>query len=125
MRDIDSIRRELEKAHQGLPSWPKVSAKYGITPAMAWRIVNEDGYEPKRADIRVKLDLPALAEVPVCRKCGHAHVTKRCTAHRNSRPKRQPPIRIADCTPEERAEVLALTPEQRRRRLLQIMPEWF
>ena len=36
------------------------------------------GAEPKRAELRVALGLPALIPAPACRACGVVHVKKRC-----------------------------------------------
>lgn len=44
---------------------------------MAFRVAN--GYEPKDATIRKRLGLPVTATVVCCKKCGGAHMAKRCT----------------------------------------------
>ena len=62
--DIVHLSSKLEERHKTLSSWPAVASEYGVSPIMAWRIVNE-GYQPKRADIRAALGLPQLFPV-VC-----------------------------------------------------------
>jgi len=48
-----------------------------------------------------------------------------CTANSNDRPRRQPPVRVANCTEAERAEIMAQPLDERKRRLLDYMPEWY
>ena len=82
MKTIHTVRREIGRAYtraeKDKRKWRVVAAQFGLTPAMAWRIVNQE-YEPKEPHIRARLELPALAPAPVCPKCGDVHVTKRCT----------------------------------------------
>jgi len=80
-------------------SYTWLEEKYSVNRWYLWNIINMNRYIPPRK-VRDKLGI------------------------RISR-NRQSPIRIGKCTPEELAEIKALTPEQRRRRLLQLMPEWF
>ncbi len=44
--------------HRAYGSWRKVAEQFEISPAMAWRLVNEPDYEPKDPEIRRKLGLP-------------------------------------------------------------------
>jgi hypothetical protein len=81
MRNIGTISRELRKSYHRLGRWRAVGAAYGITAGMAWRIARQ-GYEPKDPLIRIKLELPARAMAPVCRRCGAVHVSKRCSRSR-------------------------------------------
>lgn len=81
---LDTVRRKLAKSYLERRTWRSVAAEFGISPAMAWRIVMQ-GYEPHEAHIRFLLKLPALLPAPVCLKCGAVHVTKRCTANQNTR----------------------------------------
>jgi hypothetical protein len=89
MTRLDTIRHKIKKAYRKRHNWRDVGAEFGITGGMAYRIAM-DGYEPKRASIRVKLGLPAFLPAPVCPKCGVVHVAKRCTARR--KPKHKPLI---------------------------------
>jgi len=73
----------LRAHHQGL-NWRQIGKVYRITGGMAYRIANEQGYEPKDVHIRYILGLPALVPAPVCEKCGEVHLTKRCTRRRKS-----------------------------------------
>ena len=61
-----NIVRERLVAHldSGM-SYRVIAARYDVTPAMGWRIINE-GYEPSRVDIREKLGYKY-----VCPNCGH------------------------------------------------------
>lgn len=79
MATIDSVRRKVQKAYKKLHNWRRVGDELGISEGLAWRLANEDGYEPKDPHIRVRLGLPALAPAPVCGRCGEVHVAKRCT----------------------------------------------
>jgi len=74
---LGDIRREIKKSYKELQDWRKVAKKYDLTPAMAWRIAVQ-GYEPKNAQIRLKLGLPSMAPAPVCPYCGVVHVKKHC-----------------------------------------------
>lgn len=85
MRDIDTLRHELKKSyhsHAGKGGWRAVGKEFGIDDAMAWRIVNEVGYEPREPKIRTRLELPAYMEVPVCPICGEVHLKKSCPQKR-------------------------------------------
>lgn len=77
--DIETLKRSLRRAYNRLGSWQAVGERYGVNRGIAWRIVNEEKYEPKGAHIRARLGLPALVPAPVCRKCGEVHTTQRCT----------------------------------------------
>lgn len=79
MRELGSVRRDIEKAYRKLGNWRAVGEKFGISEGMAWRIVHE-GYEPRDAMIRLRLELPAMGVAPVCPRCGIVHVKKRCAA---------------------------------------------
>jgi hypothetical protein len=79
--DIGYIVHKLQKSYLKLQNWRDVGAEFGITGGMAWRIARQ-GYEPKDAGIRIRLGLPARAMVPVCRRCGIVHVSKRCSRRR-------------------------------------------
>ena len=76
MRTIAALRRELLSLHQE-KSWRSVGEAFDIPGRTAHRIATSD-YEPKRADIRFHLGLPALIPAPACLKCGQLHVSKRC-----------------------------------------------
>ena len=82
MRSLDSVRRDARRRYGELQNWRKVGAAMGISEGMAWRLANEEGYEPKDAHIRVHLGLPALVPAPACVRCGEVHVTKRCVKRR-------------------------------------------
>ena len=81
MKDLGSIRRELRKAYSEARrmngGWREVGARYGISPAMAWRIAKRK-YEPKDPKIRVRLGLPTRVEVSACPSCGEVHLKKHC-----------------------------------------------
>lgn len=81
MSDLGRLRVGLSSAYERVHNWRVVAAEFHITSGMAWRIAVE-GYEPRDAHIRYILGLPALVLVPVCRKCGEAHIPQRCTANR-------------------------------------------
>jgi hypothetical protein len=85
--NIGTLRRKLRKAHKTKrtgprgehlkTSWAAVGRDLGIPGGTAHRIATSD-YEPKRADIRFHLGLPALIPAPACSKCGQLHVSRRC-----------------------------------------------
>lgn len=80
-----AVRQRLAEAYRRLKNWRAVGREFGISEGMAWRLVNEAGYEPKDAHIRVRLGLPALMPAPVCGRCGEVHVAKRCLRERTAR----------------------------------------
>ena len=53
-----------------------LAKKYGVSHGVIQRILA--GHEPKRADIRRALGLPALVSVSACPDCGEGHVKSRC-----------------------------------------------
>lgn len=93
------LQNAIRAAYKAQGAWRKVGRQFGITPAMAWRIVNQ-GYDPKTPEIRHRLGLPALIPTPPCGKCGAVHVSKRCTAK-----------------PREYRDLFAMPPEELLRRL--------
>ena len=54
---IGNVRRKIREAYRREGNWEKVSRRFGVSKAMAWRIANEPGYEPKDPTIRKKLGL--------------------------------------------------------------------
>jgi hypothetical protein len=62
MATIKTVKTSLRMAYNDLDSWRKVGAKFGITGAMAFRIVRRD-YEPKTNEIRGVLGLPPSSKV--------------------------------------------------------------
>jgi len=95
---IDAYKNEFLAYHGKVASWRKVAEPYSIHPNMARLIAN--GYDPGNR-IREKLRLPDKAKVEVCRSCGVAHTTKRCTSTNHS--PRPPRISIRLDNPESAA----------------------
>ena len=60
------IQARVKELYGVLGSWPKVGAKLGVSPAMAWRVAKQ-GYEPKDPEIRKKLGFPEIIQVKVHR----------------------------------------------------------
>ena len=75
--DISKVRANIAKEYDIQRNWRNVADTFHISPAMAWRIVNQD-VEPKKIHIRKALGLSCLALAPVCAQCGEVHTTKRC-----------------------------------------------
>lgn len=73
------VVRKLKAEYRRLGRWQSVADIYQVNPAVVWRLVNEENYEPKGYDERRRLGLDVFAPAPVCPKCGVVHVTKRCT----------------------------------------------
>jgi len=65
VRDLSALIEHLENERLE-KSWTALAKEYGLYPAILWRIVNEE-YEPKRSDIRRKLGLPQVIQVPIQR----------------------------------------------------------
>ena len=85
----NGLIQSFNAKHKAGLSWTQIgreSCKEGISGAMAWRIAN-DGYEPKRADIRKKLGLPLLSPAPMCPTHGVVHLTKRCPSDKPRKPR--------------------------------------
>lgn len=78
----NSIVEGLWRDHNQLGTWQAVGAKFGLTPALVYRVAH--GYEPKKPAIRAALGLPALAPAPVCPRHGVVH-TRACRAARAPR----------------------------------------
>lgn len=96
---IESLRKALKKAHDKYEKqggWRRVAGLYGLTGRTAWRIANDESYEPKEPRIRQKLGLPVLLPAPACSQCGKVHVTKRCTAVKRRTSWRQDPELLFD-----------------------------
>lgn len=53
---FQELRSTLLARFENGETWTKMANEYELYPSILWRIVNED-YEPKRADIRAKLNL--------------------------------------------------------------------
>ena len=56
---LEALKNQLIKRKEEGETWAGMAREYGVNPAVVWRIANE-GYNPKRADIRKKLSLPEL-----------------------------------------------------------------
>lgn len=78
MRTIEQVRKELNDKYNQLGNWRKVGKFYNLPARTVNRIARDLTYYPKRSDILLKFDLPAMALHPVCRKCGKVHPPKRC-----------------------------------------------
>jgi len=55
-----ATRQEVRHLYDELGTWEAVGNELGVTKAVAWRYVNEPGWEPKNNEIRAKLGLPEL-----------------------------------------------------------------
>lgn len=77
MKDLGTVRHNIQKSYKKLHNWRKVGAEFGVTSGMAFRIATQD-YEPKSPHVRHILGLPTLIPAPACGKCGQVHVSKRC-----------------------------------------------
>jgi hypothetical protein len=53
---FQELQRTIQTRVEEGDTWTKIGREYGLYPSILWRIVNED-YEPKREDIRQKLNL--------------------------------------------------------------------
>lgn len=78
MTALNDLIRQLKKSYKILGNWRLVGEQYKISGGMAYRIVNESGYEPKAPRTRCQLGLPAFAQAPVCPHCGEVHLKKSC-----------------------------------------------
>jgi hypothetical protein len=101
-RSINSVKRILAARYKQLKNYRKVAAEFGLSPAMVCIIITQD-YEPKRADIRLKLGLSAFAYAPVCYTCGIVHVSKRCPERRTLKRWRDLPPELLKIALETRA----------------------
>ena len=64
-RDLPALIGHLQN-ERAKKTWTALAKEYGLYPAILWRIVNEE-YEPKRSDIRRKLGLPQVIQIPIQR----------------------------------------------------------
>ncbi len=79
MDKLKIIARKLNKRYLVLRNWRLVAAEFDLNPGTADMIAH--GYEPKTAELRCRLGLPALAPAAVCPKHGVVHVG-RCPRER-------------------------------------------
>jgi len=61
-KQLENVRKAIAAAYLLKSSWRKTGAQFGISGALAYRIVNRD-YEPMTPAIRYKLGLPVSARV--------------------------------------------------------------
>lgn len=83
-RYMDSLKKRLResyKCHRNNGGWRAVGREFGITAAMAYRIV-KDNYEPADLHIRHTLGLPLIVPMPACPVCGIVHVSRQCPLNR-------------------------------------------
>lgn len=82
VRNTDTLRKALIRAHATLGTWRKVAAHPDWNPVPAGTLCTfaKDGYLPKKWHF--ELGLPAHKPAPVCSHCGEVHVSKRCTARK-------------------------------------------
>lgn len=59
---IENIKKAIAAAYLANKSWRKAGAQFGISGALAYRIVKRN-YEPKTPAIRLALGLPVSAQV--------------------------------------------------------------
>lgn len=76
-QDVLRQRNALDEKGN-LTSWRKIAKRYGISHASIYRLAMY-GTNPKDPEIRKALNLPEFVSVEPCARCGHVHVTKRCT----------------------------------------------
>ena len=60
----NAVRMRLEELLASGMSYSRVAAQFGVNKGLVWLIVNQ-GFEPKRADIRKRLGYPII-----CPRCG-------------------------------------------------------
>lgn len=82
---VDTPKARIARLRSSGKKWREIGIEFPDVPlGTLCRIYKDSRYEPKRPDIRAALGLPCYAPAPVCVKCGIVHVTKRCTAKRNT-----------------------------------------
>lgn len=90
MEARECLVMEIEKAYERLGTWRAVGEAFGVSPALAWRMVRQ-GYAPVDEAICARLGLPTRAQVTVvggtvaagaqvlgsqaCERCGRAFVS--------------------------------------------------
>lgn len=94
VKAFDSLRRKISKRYrvlsriEGGRGYRGVADEFGISPAMAQKIVVE-GYEPRTDEVRRNLGLPILSLGRICPIHGVVH-DKQCREHKasSSKPRR-------------------------------------
>lgn len=76
--DIGTVRRTAQNLHARGLVYRAIAAEMGISGGMAYRLINDPGYEPHEAHYREILNLPVMIPAPACSRCGDVHVSKRC-----------------------------------------------
>lgn len=66
VKETEELAKELLERNRNGETWMQMEEKYGVTRAALWRIANEN-YEPKNSEMRRKLGLRELVQVPVKR----------------------------------------------------------
>ena len=82
--DIGGVRHDIQELYKKLGSWRSVGLRFGISPAMAWRIAKQ-GYEPKDPEVRKSLNLKLFFTAAACGACGKVHTTLRCVDGRRKK----------------------------------------
>ena len=113
VNDIEAAEK-LKKEYRTLGSYQVVADKRNVSKPMVWRVINQ-GYVPKKKDIRNRLGFDELAEVPVC-PCGEVHTSKHCPNEpRRYRKQHRPRIHPTD---SEWEYIKGLSADEKLRRLL-------
>ena len=95
VQTLDKVCNRLNDQYRLYGSWRRVAAVYGNQIPAGTLCAIAHGREPKRADHRAILGLPALAPAPVCLRCGEVHVARRCMSRRE-RPRLRRAINLVD-----------------------------
>jgi len=75
---FDSLRRHLENKG-GYKTWRELQRQeFPDVPAGTLCRIGKHGYMPQRADLRLRLGLPALSLAPVCPAHSVVHVSRHC-----------------------------------------------
>lgn len=75
MRELVKITKRTYRENGR--SWTRAARALGVSRGTLIRVAN--GYEPKAPKIRRTLGLHEFILIAPCKKCGQAHVSKRCT----------------------------------------------
>ena len=126
VRTSDNVQGELKVIYDTSDmTWRDIAnlEQYKGVPPGTLSTIAKHGYVPKKWYHR--FNIQEYKPAPACIRCGDVHTTRRCTANSNDRPRRQPPVRVANCNEAERVTILALSPSERKNRILGYMPEWY
>ena len=116
--------REKIREEKSLCTYSVLEEDYGVNRWYLWNIINDDSYEPPE-HIQTVLRIQIYKPAPVCDVHGIVHcydcekeTVKPVKTNGKSKAREPSTIYIGKYTEDEKAAIRALTPAERKRRML-------